>query len=80
MITGSAADQTMLKLLSIVLGLALTLWGAVLLNVWLFFPGLVLLALGLFFFGWDFGSAQSRPMTAEKEAPEPPAAPDRPRD
>lgn len=47
----------MLKLPAIVCGLAQTLLGLVFLNFWLIVPGLVILALGLFYFRLDFGTA-----------------------
>ena len=51
----------MLKLPVILWGVGLALWGTLFLNLWLLIPGLVLLALGLFFFRWDFALAEGTP-------------------
>lgn len=47
----------MLKLPTILCGVALTVWGVQLLSPWLLVPGLAILGLGLFVLGWDFGAA-----------------------
>lgn len=53
----------MLKLPTILWGTALLLWGISSRNVWMFGPGLLLLGLGLLFFRWDCGTADSAPKT-----------------
>jgi hypothetical protein len=65
-----------LKLPAILWGLVLTLWGGLHLDLWLLIPGLGLLAIGLFFSGWDFGTAVGQPEADEGEAAKPPGAPD----
>ena len=58
----------MLKLPTIVWGLVFALSGLESRRLWLLILGLALLALGLFFFGWDFGSAVSPPEANRKQA------------
>ena len=58
----------MLKLPAIMWGCVMILWGAALFSVWLLVPGLVVLGLGLFFFGWDFGAAGPHISTGAEDA------------
>jgi hypothetical protein len=60
-----------LKLPAILWGVALTLWGGLLLNPWLLIAGLAVLALGLFVLGWDVGAAPRQPKVDSGTAAEP---------
>ena len=59
----------MLKLPSLLIGLSLLISGFVRCNYIEITIGIILLALGLFFFGWDFGSQKNGDSENSKDAP-----------